>query len=102
MLDDVSQEFLNLALLSHQHCYHGDEQLCRMMIIAETAIRRGSPIVEDWELEACLKAIDFAVFESLVNKGIAEFKGVDEDGQMTVGLTDFGMQFIGKDEDGGL
>lgn len=101
MLDEVSHDCLRAALLSHQHCYHGDEQLCRAMIIAEVAIRRGAPIVEDWEIEACLKSIDSAVFESLVNKGIAEFKGVDEEGQMMIGLTDFGMQFIGKDDNVG-
>jgi hypothetical protein len=90
ILDDETQENLRLALQSHQFCVHHGAAMCHMLILAELAIRRGYPVTSDEELEACGHFIADEVLQSLILKGFVSMDGVDENGQIMMGLTEAG------------
>lgn len=86
-LDEETQQNLRLALKSHRGCFHEDAVLCHALILSELAMRRGYPVTSDEELESCGYFIADVTLEGLILKGLVEVVGVDEEGELLVGLT---------------
>ena len=94
ILDDATQDYIRLALQSHQTCAHETSVLCHALILAEAELRRGYPIESDEEVEACAFFIADATLESLLLKGLIEVEGLSESGEFTIGLTEAGYHAV--------
>lgn len=92
-LTDETKEDLRLAIASHQYCIHDEPAFCHMLIIAELAMRQGRAVHDDEEIDAIGHFIADAVLESLILKGMVEVAGVDENGELMVGLTNAGHEY---------
>lgn len=88
-VDETTKAFIRKAMESHKSCDHiGEPEMCHMLILGEAAIRRGYAIEDEEELDACGRYIADYVLESLILKGVVEPFGVDEEGRMTVRVTE--------------